>query len=169
VFGDDAVLAQVTRNMVSQLEEPGPPSSLALDELQLVLGAHLLRRYSGLQQPRADRVVALATWQRWRVQELLSEQRGGNIRLGELARECELPIGYFARAFQASFGTTCQQWLTRERMEHAKGLLARPLASVSEVAIQTGFGDPGRFARAFRSVVGVAPGAWHRQHGRTVH
>jgi len=169
VLGNDAVLAQITKDIVPHLDESSAPSTLALDELQLLLGGHLLRQYSGLQRPRAARVGVLATWQRRRAQELLSENRGGNIRLGELARECELPIAYFARAFKSTFSTTCQQWLTRQRVEHAKGLLSRPLASVTEVAMEAGFPDSKRFVRAFHHVVGVAPGTWHRQHGRALH
>ncbi len=129
VLGSDALFAQVTRSIAPRLQESSAPSTLALDELQLLLSAHVLRRYSGVEQPRAARAGVLATWQRRRAEELLSVSRDGSIRLGELARECELPTGYFARAFQASFGTTCQQWLTRQRIEQAKGLLSRPLAS----------------------------------------
>jgi AraC-like DNA-binding protein len=169
VLGNDAVLAQITKDLVPHLDDSSAPSTLALDELQLLMGGHLLRQYSGVQQPRAAKVGVLATWQRRRAQEVLSESRGGNIRLGELARECELPMGYFARAFKSTFGTTCQQWLIRQRIAHSKKLLSQPLASVTEVAMEAGFRDSRRFVRAFRRVVGVAPGSWHRQHGRALH
>jgi AraC-like DNA-binding protein len=49
------------------------------------------------------------------------------------------------------------QYLTRLKMIHAAEQLQMPGALVKQVAGQLGFGDPFRFSRTFRRVLGVSP------------
>jgi AraC family transcriptional regulator len=165
ILGDDAVIARSTRRILPSLDDSVAPITLALDELEVLLCAHLLRRYSAVRRPRAGGVGRLAPWQRRRVEELLMTNLDGNARLGELARECELPTGYFARAFRVSFGTTCHEWLARRRIECAKELLSGRWASVAE----SSFGDRARVAPRLHRAVGRPPGTWRRQRGGAVH
>jgi len=162
VLADDLVLAQMTKSVLPILGHPGRASHLALDHLELVLGAHLVQRYGATRRRRAEVRGGLAEWQKMRATELLRENLDGRVRLADLARECDLSISHFARSFKASFGVTSHAWLTDLRIERAKDLLAttRPLI---DVASQSGFGDQAAFTRTFHRIVGVAPGRWRRQ------
>jgi AraC family transcriptional regulator len=165
VADDDLVLAQITKSVLPSLAPGRAPHPLALDNLELILCAHLLQRH-GAARLRTVVNGGLAVWQQKRALELLRENLEGRLRLLDLARECDLSVSHFARAFKTSFGTTVHRWLTQWRIDRAKELLARTNAPLADVAIQSGFGDQAAFSRTFRRVVGTTPGAWRREHAR---
>jgi AraC-like DNA-binding protein len=165
VVEDDLVLAQITKSILPYLGRPEGSSPLPLDHLQLILGAHLLQHYGGVNRRRSVRRGGLAAWQRRRVEELLRENLDGRVRLANLARECELSVSHFARSFKASFGVTCHQWLTERRVDRAKELLALSTPLV-DVASHAGFSDQASFTRTFDRLVGMTPGQWRREHAR---
>ena len=163
VLADDILLAQNDpKSVLPILGDSSRTSLLALDHLELILGAHLVQRYGGAGRRRTDVPGGLAKWQKARATELLRENLDGGVRLADLARECNLSASYFARSFKASFGVTSRAWLTRMRIERAKELLATTL-SLADVASESGFGDQAAFTRTFRRLVGVAPGRWRRE------
>ena len=165
VADDDPVLAQITKSVLSYLGPGRGPHPLALDNLELILCAQLLQRHG---MPRFRTVVngGLAAWQQRRALELLRESLDGRVRLSDLARECELSVSHFARAFKTTFGTTTHRWLTHWRIDRAKDLLAQTDAPLVDVALQSGFGDQTAFNRTFRRVVEMTPGTWRREHAR---
>jgi AraC family transcriptional regulator len=168
VAEDDIVLAQITRSVLPQLGRPSQPAPLALDHLELVIGAHLVQRYGATRQRRSVVGKGLANWQRERSRELLRENLDGSVRLAELARECGLSVSHFARSFKASFGVTCHQWLTERRIERAKELLVLTNIPLYDVARESGFSDQAALTRTFHRLVGETPGRWRREHGRGV-
>jgi AraC family transcriptional regulator len=161
VADDDLVLAQLTRGVLPYLV-PGKAAPLALDHLELILCAHLLQHHG---VARLRRVVrgGLAAWQQRRALELLRENLDGELGLSALAKECQLSVSHFARAFKATFGTTAHRWLTLRRIDRAKELLARSHAPLAVVAMEAGFGDQAAFNKTFRRVVGTTPGRWRRE------
>lgn len=164
VIEDDLVLAQLTKNLLPLIARDNKPSSLVLDHFQLVLGAHLLQRYGGVSRVDAPAVGGLAVWQKRRAAELLRENLDGNVRLAHLAKECGLSVSHFARSFKAAFGISSHQWLIRQRVDRAKGLLSRTDLPLIDVAARSGFGDQAAFTRTFHRVVGASPGRWRREH-----
>jgi AraC family transcriptional regulator len=165
VAGEDIVLAQIAKSLLPRLGRESQLAALALDHLELIIGAHIVQRY-GATRPRRNFVgKGLANWQRRRAAELLRENLDGSVRLADLARECELSVSHFARSFKASFGVTCHQWLTERRVERAKELLALTNVSLADIASTSGFGDQPAFTRTFHRVVGVTPGQWRRAYG----
>jgi len=159
---EDIVLAQVARSMLPVLgtEHPSP---LALDQLELILGAHLVQRYAEANKTRAPTSRGLAAWQRRRVTELLRESLDGSLRLAELAQACNLSVSHFSRSFKRTFGVSCHQWLIQLRIERAKALLSAADLSLTDVAVKSGFADQATFTRTFRRIVGVPPGRWRRE------
>ena len=165
VAGEDIVLAQIAKSLLPRFGGRSRPVSLALDQLELIIGAHIVQRY-GESRPRRNVVgKGLAKWQRGRAVELLRENLDGSVRLADLAGECELSVSHFARSFKASFGVTCHQWLTERRIERAKELLALTKMTLADVASNSGFGDQAAFTRTFHRIVGATPGQWRREHG----
>jgi AraC-like DNA-binding protein len=137
---------------------------LALDQLSLVLGAHLLQQY-GLQRKTAGHSKGgLAPWQKRRASELLHENMHGRIQLSDIARECGLSVSHFARSFKTSFGISTHQWLIQHRIDHAKQLMSQTSMSLIDVASQSGFNDQAAFTRTFHQLVGVSPGRWRRYY-----
>jgi AraC-like DNA-binding protein len=167
VVEEDLVLTQLTKNMLPAIGRPSWPSPLALDHLNLILGAHVLQKYGGLRKPLTASVGGLGPAQKRRATELLSEDLSGRIRLSELAAECGLSISHFARSFKASFGVSAHRWLVQHRIERSQELLIHTRESLSDIAEQAGFADQAAFTRNFHQIVGVSPGRWRRDYKRS--
>lgn len=162
----DIVLAQIAKSMLPFLGTAPGPQPLALDHLELILGAHLVQRYGATRRRRAGARGGLAAGQRRRVVELMRANLDDSLRLADLAGACELSVSHFARSFKASFGVTCHRWLTERRIERAQELLALPDMPLADVAIRSGFGDQAAFTRTFHRIVGMPPGQWRRARAR---
>jgi AraC family transcriptional activator of tynA and feaB len=81
--------------------------------------------------------------------------------LGALARESHWSVRTVQAAFAAD-GLSFSDWLTGERLELARAMLADPAweaRSVALVARAAGFTDPSTFHRAFRRRFGTTPGS----------
>jgi AraC family transcriptional regulator len=163
---DDIVLAQIAKSVVASLGRPSRVAPLALDHLELIIGAHIVQRYGATRSRRNVVGKGLAKWQRARATELLQENLDGTVRLADLARECQLSVGHFARSFKASFGVSCYRWLTERRIERTKEVLAATDTPLVDVANQAGFADQAAFTRTFGRLVGLSPGRWRREHKR---
>lgn len=85
------------------------------------------------------------------------------ISLEELARYIGLSPTYLQRLFVAQVGESPAQYARRLRLERAAGLLSRPGATVTEVALESGYEAPEAFTRAFRARFGVSPSEY--RHG----
>jgi hypothetical protein len=94
VLEDDLVVAQITKSILPFLGRSDSLSVLALDQLSLVLGAHLLQQYGVLQKTAQRSKGGLAPWQKRRASELLHENLHGRIRLSDVARECGLSVSH---------------------------------------------------------------------------
>ena len=164
VLEDDLVVAQITKSILPFLGRSDVPSVLALDQLSLILGAHLLQRYGVLQKTTRRSNGGLAPWQKRRASELLHENMHSRLRLSEIARECGLSTSHFARSFKTSFGISTHQWLLQHRIEHAKQLMSQTAMSLIAIAVQSGFNDQAAFTRTFHQLVGVSPGRWRRHY-----
>jgi AraC family transcriptional regulator len=167
VVEHDIVVAQIARTVLPVGDGPAL-RALELDHVELILGAHLLQRYGGAKQRRTVVRAGLAAWQRQRAIDLLQANLDGRVRLAELARECALSVSHFARAFRASFGVSSHQWLTQRRVERAQELLISGGLPLADVAVRCGFGDQAAFTRTFHRIVGMTPGRWRRERGRTL-
>ncbi len=166
VLEEDLVLSQLTKSILPYIGRPGWPFPLALDHLNLILGAHLLQKYGGLRKPPTVSVGGLGRWQKRRATELLDENLSGGIRLSQVAEECGLSISHFARSFKASFGVSTHRWLVQRRIERSQDLLIQTRESLSDIAEQAGFADQAAFTRTFHQIVGMSPGRWRRDHQR---
>jgi AraC family transcriptional regulator len=164
VAREDIVLAQIAKNVLPFLARVSEVNALALDRLELILGAHLVQRYGATKPRGVPSIGGLASWQRRRATELLRANLDGQLRLADLAGACGLSVSHFARAFKASFGVPCHRWLTEQRIQRAQELLAVKDTPLASVADQCGFADQPAFTRTFHRVVGVTPGRWRREH-----
>ena len=149
------------KSILPHIGRRGWPSPLALDQLNLILGAHLPQNYGCLPKPPAVSVGGLASWQKRRATELLYENMAGRIRLSQLARECGLSVSHFARSFKVALGLSTHKWLVQRRVERSKDLLVQTHAPLVDIAVRTGFTDQA----FFRKGVGYESRkrAFHRQ------
>ncbi|MGN6128211.1 MAG: helix-turn-helix domain-containing protein [Humibacter sp.] len=79
-----------------------------------------------------------------------------------LAKLAHMSTRTFARRFVAETGVTPMQWLTAQRVLHARLLLETTDAPIDEIAASCGFGSATLFRHHFTRDVGVAPTAYRR-------
>src|ERR1041385_1936617 len=83
---------------------------------------------------------------------LLREVRrrlGHDLSLGALSRRAGVSPFHFHRTFRAIVGETPKQYTLRLRLDRAASQLITTDASVLQIALDTGFGSPEVFTRAF--------------------
>ena len=80
-----------------------------------------------------------------------------------LADELAMSRSAFAARFTELVREPAMQYLTRWRMQLALGALEGEGATVGELAARLGYRSEAAFARAFKRVIGVPPGAVRRQ------
>jgi AraC family transcriptional regulator len=159
----DQVVQQLTRLILPAFDHPDHVSELFADHISLALGSHIARAYGGMRSVIAPRRGGLAAWQERRAKELMSANLRGNVSSTDLATECLLSAGHFARAFRHSTGLSPHQWLIQSRIEKAHALLREGRLSLAEIARACGFADQSHFTKAYARRRGISPGAWRRQ------
>ena len=95
------------------------------------------------------RAVDAALWMDAHAHEPLDLERA--------AREARLSAFHFLRVFTSVLKVTPHQYLVRSRLRHAARLLADDARSITDVALDVGFGDLSNFVRTFQRAAGVSP------------
>jgi len=94
--------------------------------------------------------------------DYIADRPAETVRLEDLARHIGLSPAYLQRLFVTHVGESPAQYARRLRLERAAWLLRRPGATVTEVALESGWGAPEAFTRAFRSRFGVSPSGYRQ-------
>ncbi|MNY47837.1 HTH-type transcriptional activator RhaS [compost metagenome] len=68
------------------------------------------------------------------------------------------------RKLDAVTGCSPNRFIRIIRLERAKELLRDPANSIASVAMESGYEDPGYFARIFKQEYGVTPHKWRNVH-----
>ena len=90
----------------------------------------------------------------------LEEQNAPDLTL--LARELGLSDTLLRRRFKAATGQTLQEWIIGRRIRAAQILLSDSDWPLRAVAARLGYRNEYFFSRQFKTVVGVAPGAFRK-------
>jgi AraC family transcriptional regulator len=161
LFCEDTALMHTALKFSTALNRGGREPRPYLEALRVVLAHELVYSAEAHVNP-VSTAGGLAAWQRHKAIAYIEEHRGEPISLAELAGLVGLSASYFCRAFRQSFGIPPQRYHLRQRMEHAKQLLAGHTVSVTEVGHSIGYNDTSAFCTAFRRVTGQTPRAYRR-------
>jgi AraC family transcriptional regulator len=88
------------------------------------------------------------------------------ITLAALSQEAGLSRFHLLRLFKLAYGETPLKRLMRIRIEEAKRRLIKTTQSITEIALDCGFENPGHFATVFRRLEGVTPSAYRQPKTR---
>ncbi|MEM7098364.1 MAG: AraC family transcriptional regulator [Pseudomonadota bacterium] len=77
----------------------------------------------------------------------------------QLAELAAMSRSTFAERFKTLLGESPMEYLTRWRMQLAYNMLDEERLSVLEVALRSGYESEASFAKAFKRIIGVGPGA----------
>src|SRR5881296_3190518 len=136
-------------------------TDVGLDEIGMALASRFVDIASGRSTARSEahardrgRAVEAARW--------LDAHATEAIDLTSAARAVGLSPFHFLRVFANVLGVTPHQYLVRARLRRAASLLAGDERSITDVALDVGFGDLSNFVRTFRRAAGVSPGRFRR-------
>ena len=135
-----------------------------IDHVALAFFAHVMSAYGNTAVPDDLTSGRLSPWQLRRALDFLGAHLSDDPTIAQLARECGLSSGYFARAFRQTMGVTPHQWLIRKRVEQARGLLIGNGLGLADIAHACGFVDQSHFSRVFAKFEGDSPGRWRRRN-----
>lgn len=94
-----------------------------------------------------------------RVRRCLLEHLAAPPTLAELARSAGCSETKLKAGFRTLFGTSLFAYLRQVRMEQARRWLLERHLNVTEIAQRVGYGNPSKFAAAFKKQFGVSPSA----------
>jgi transcriptional regulator GlxA family with amidase domain len=83
--------------------------------------------------------------------------------VADLGRVAALSRAAFARRFRVAVGTSPLRWLAEHRVRLAKARLVESERALAAVAIEVGYACEFAFAKAFKRLVGIAPGVFRRR------
>jgi AraC family transcriptional regulator len=158
----DRTMYGLANALLDPVERVNERSTLFIDHVALAFFAHVMRTYGSAPVPDDSTSGALSPWQIRRVLDFLAAHLSEDPTVAELARECGLSSGYFARAFRQTTGVTPHQWLIKKRVERARGLLLGNGLGLADIALVCGFVDQSHFTRVFAKFERQPPGRWRR-------
>ena len=94
--------------------------------------------------------------------DFLRKHHGDSIGMNDLASHLGLSRARMFEVFKNETGLTPNDYLQRHRIEQAMDLIARSRKSITEIAMECGFGSSQYFSRVFRKYCGTTPRA-HRK------
>lgn len=82
--------------------------------------------------------------------------------LEEISGKFDFPLTSLKKCFQGVYGCSIAAYMKEFRMNAAAGMLKRTDEPIISIASRVGYDNPGKFAAAFRSVLGVTPSEYRR-------
>jgi len=104
--------------------------------------------------PSATSTAATRAWALERLHEPLP--------LVDLAAHARMSVRTFTRRFRDEVGVTPGQWLTGQRIDHARHLLESSDLPIDRIAAVAGFGSPSSMRQHLGLSLGVSPSAYRR-------
>jgi AraC family transcriptional regulator len=159
----DEQLSYLAMSLFYELKEENVVGRLYADSVASVMAMQLVRRYSCLRDVRISK-GGMAPHKLRRAIEYISDhlEKEDEISLAGVAEEVGMSYYHFSRAFKQSMGLSPINYITRQRMERAKRLLAETELPIAEIALKAGFSSQSHFTTSFRRLAGLTPSSFRR-------
>ena len=154
----------VFRLMAAEAREAQPGGEAVITRLSDVLVIQAIRSWiDTAPAARTGWLGALQDEQIGRALALIHRDPARAWTVESLARELALSRSAFAARFTQLTGEPAIQYVTRWRMQVAQSALETEGATVAELSERLGYRSEAAFARAFKRVTGMPPGAVKRR------
>jgi AraC family transcriptional regulator len=157
----DAHLHHIGMSLLHELKDANVIGRHYADSLAKVLAMQLVRRYSYLNDLRTSR-GGMAPRKLRRAIEFINENldQEQTVTLAAVAEEVQMSYFHFSRAFKQSTGVSPTAYMTKQRIERAKKLLAETDLPIADIALRAGFASQSHFTTTFRKLVWNTPKAY---------
>lgn len=122
---------------------------LAVVQLMVALGYHTSRTQDATVGIKNERITGIMKY----IQDHYNEP----IQMEELAKKWKISSRYVRKYFAGQIGMSCSEYITALRMNKAKEMLWESRKTITDIALETGYGTPQYFSRIFKSEVGMSP------------
>ena len=160
---DDAWIAQLTQQAVTESHARRPGSEAMLARMSEMMFVDAVRRYAErLPTTSAGWLAGLRDRFVGRALALMHGQPAQDWTIDELGQCVGLSRSALHERFVQLVGVPPMQYLAQWRMQAAARLLLETRATVAAIALDVGYDSEAAFARAFKRLVGKPPAAWRR-------
>jgi AraC family transcriptional regulator len=133
----DLVLEGIAHRLLKEISEPGAASRLVTEELAQELATHLILAHSNVDPRRAGRAYTMAPRRLKRAEEFILSNLKSDLSLSDIAGAAGMSLFHFAKAFKRATGRTPHQYLTAQRLLHARALLHDGNLSIGQIATRS--------------------------------
>ncbi len=152
----DLVLERIAHRLLQEISEPGAASRLVTEELGQELAAHLILAHSNADPQRAGRSYTMAPHRLKRAEAFILSNLESDLSLSDIAGAAGMSLYHFAKAFKQATGRTPHQYLTAQRLLHARALLHDGSLSIRDIARSVGL-THSHFTMVFTRQLGMTP------------
>ena len=153
-------LERLTWFVAQEIEHAWPIPLVMLSELQqTMMTSFLLANVSNYSDLLQRQPAAAAPWQVRRAEQFIEANWNQPITVEDLAAASSVSARSLFYSFRAARGCSPMEFVKRLRLGHAWQKLSKPDSSVSvtRVAFECGFGNPGHFSRDYVLHIGERP------------
>jgi AraC family transcriptional regulator len=162
----DIFIEYVAEQILRELAAETSTGRLLVETLGSALSAHLVHTYSTAagypKRPRGDH-KPLDPKRLVRVTDFINEHVEHDFSVADLASVACMSPAHFSRSFKAATGKPPHEYISGQRLDLAKRLLATSDRLLVDIAYAAGFSSQANFNRAFRKAVGTTPSLFRAQ------
>jgi AraC family transcriptional regulator len=163
VFGAaDPLVVHIATALLHDCTTGSAGGRLYGEALGTALAAHLARHYAASREADPRPPGLIPARQLRRVLDYVEAHLARDLGLAELARVAAMSRSRFVEEFRRATGSSPHRYVTLRRVDRARALLASRELALHEIAALCGYQDQTSFARAFRKIVQMTPGAYRR-------
>ncbi len=161
---ENSGLRQTLAKIQSLPLEVGPIEVALAESLAVVAALEIYRLNSSRPMVETLGQGQLTALQQRIIGDLIADP-DADISLAGLASRVGLSRFHFARIFKKTYGLPPHRYITNQRIEIAKRMLAVDGNAIGELAASLGFMNYNSFCVAFRKATGVTPQQFRRARG----
>jgi AraC family transcriptional regulator len=152
----DLVLERIAHKLLREICEPRA-GRLLTEELAQELASHLICTHSNVDYPqRIERTHSMAPRRLKRAEDYIVSNLQIEMSLQDIAEAAGMSLFHFAKAFKQTTGRTPHQFLTDQRLLHARSLLHDGRLSIGQIASRVGLSHS-HFTAVFARQLGMTP------------
>lgn len=154
----DAKALHISQRIRTELQSGEIASHESIDSWLTLLGVHVLRTYSSLNNQDSSLPSGGLSARAWRrINEYILENLGSKLTLEALATIAQLSPSHFARAFRETVGQAPHQYILSARLNLARQMILESRLPFNEIARRVGFSNNSHMTALIRRTWGITP------------
>ena len=153
----DARIEDIALRLLAEVRDDALGGRLYAESLAAELVVHLLRHYSVPVRVANGPATLLPRYKMRRVADYIDDNLREGLTLGAMSALLSMSPYHFAHAFRTTLGLAPHRYVLLRRVERAKHLLRETDLSITEIAHEVGYANPGNFSVVFHRLTGQTP------------